>query len=207
MDSNDWHSQWETHAYNFKDGRAHIDFQQLGMQLDPTWRKGGIELIPGPGFGDFSHPTTRLVVKMMEGYVANHEILDVGTGCGILSLAAAALGAKQTFGIDIDPEAIEHAKVNARLNNFQKICRFGPLSAYRPKSNDILLMNMIRSEQKEAMPKQFKFAHAFTSGILEEEQDTYLQLAGSWGYHCASIMRDGGWLGFHLTPKDLLSSN
>lgn len=192
MDSNDWHAQWQLHAYNFKDGRARIDFQSLGLAS-----KRSLELLPGPGFGDYSHPTTRLVCKMMHAHVENRIVLDVGCGSGILSLAAVAFGARESYGIDIDREAIIHARENARLNGLQELCRFGPLAEFHPKESPILLMNMIRSEQKEALPRNISFEQAFTSGILESEREVYLALLAEWGYRCLKIEEYDGWLGFH----------
>ncbi len=76
-------------------------------------------LKPGPGFGDLSHPTTSLMLKLMKLNLASMQagaVLDVGSGSGILALAASLLGSGDVAGIDIDREANRHARKNARLN-------------------------------------------------------------------------------------------
>lgn len=186
----DWHSQWQQHAHGFKDGLAHIDFKELGIN-----QEGSIVLSPGPGFGDLSHPTTRLVLSMMSDHVAAKDVLDLGCGSGILTLSALAFGAKSAFGIDIDEDAIAHAAKNATLNDLP--AKFGK---NQPYTCDVLVMNMIRSEQKEAYealdPACKTYKHAFTSGILQEEREIYLELARSWGLYCLEERILDGWMGF-----------
>src|SRR5262249_1404863 len=81
---------------------------------------------PGRAFGTGLHQSTRLALWLMEEYLAEnpasfHRVLDVGTGSGILAMAARKLGAKEVFGTDIDPEAIEVALENAIPNNVTDI--------------------------------------------------------------------------------------
>jgi len=109
-----WDKQWELFSPNFKDGKAHIDLTPYGCPQI-------LQLYPGPGFGDLSHPTTRIVLRLMQPYIKDQAVLDIGCGSGILSLAAAAMGASQVDGYDIDPEAVEHAKKNATLNSLKRL--------------------------------------------------------------------------------------
>lgn len=176
----DWSLQWSQHGHNFFNGQVHI-----------ACGEKEIALIPGPGFGDFSHPTTRLVLQMMQPYIQNKTILDVGCGSGVLAIGACAFGAKSAHGIDIDLEAIEHANENAKANGFEEICTFSK----KAKNADILLMNMIRTEQQIAY-RGFKTTFAITSGILKEERELYLALTDSWGWKLVSEREEDGWLGF-----------
>lgn len=191
-DEINWHDQWAEHAYGFKDGYAHIILRELGIDSPEK-----ILLAPGPGFGDLSHPTTRLVLTMMPSHVADKTVLDVGCGSGILSLAAAKLQAKSVFGIDIDPDAVAHAQANSALNHLTDICQFAT-SAKKPAQ--ILLMNMIRSEQKQAftsLPEACRyFEIAITSGILKEDRDKYLEQTKEWGWKLLYEKKKAGWLGF-----------
>lgn len=193
----DWHDQWAKHAPGFKDGLAHIIFSQLGLPV-----KGSIVLTPGSGFGDLSHATTRLVLMMMCQHVAGQKVLDVGCGSGVLSLAAAHFGAKSVYGIDIDNEAICHACQNAALNNLTNFCHFGTIY---PERSDILLMNMIRSEQKAAynsLPDTHKRCKKiFTSGIMQEERSKYLEQTSQWGWKCVEERKKNGWLGFYFVGE------
>ncbi len=193
----DWVSQWQNHAFGFKDGLAHICFKDLGLD-----HEGSVKLAPGPGFGDLSHPTTRLVLSMMSSHVQNKHVLDLGCGSGILTLSALAFGATYVLGIDIDDAAINHATYNAALNGLAHKCHFGKTEEF---SSDVLVMNMIRSEQKEAYeslhPSAKNFSVAITSGILQEERELYLKQTRSWGLHCLEERNLDGWLGFKLVRK------
>ena len=181
MNSVDWEQQWALFAENFHDGKAHIN---LGNQV--------LKLKPGPGFGDLSHPTTALMLELMQGRIKDEIIFDIGSGSGILSLAAALLGAKKTYGIDIDPDAIEHSRANAELNGLEKKCLF---SMELPRSRAICLMNMIFPEQKGFGPERIKAKLWITSGILIKQKEEYLRQAQIWGWRLQELRTQDQWLG------------
>ncbi len=92
---------------------------------------------PGRAFGTGSHPTTRLCVGLLETYLQpGSRVFDLGSGTGILSLAAARLGAASVLGADIDPEAIRAARANARLNDLS-----GQLEFRLGTFEDVLVAN------------------------------------------------------------------
>lgn len=69
-------------------------------------------------FGTGSHPTTQIILSLLEKYLKpNAKVLDIGTGSGLLAVGAAKLGAEKIFAIDIDSNAVETAKITAKLNN------------------------------------------------------------------------------------------
>ena len=86
---------------------------------------------PGQAFGTGGHESTKLVLQMLERRSARHGlpsgVLDVGTGSGILAIAARMLGAKEVLGIDIEDESIEAFENNARRNRIRAglSCRLG----------------------------------------------------------------------------------
>jgi ribosomal protein L11 methyltransferase len=186
-----WHSQWKLFAPNFKDGKAHVD-------LSPYGSSTVLQLLPGPGFGDFSHPTTRLTLQLMAPHTQNQNVIDIGCGSGILSLAAAALGAKSVYGYDIDPDAVFHAKQNAALNSLAIDFEATPPPAIN--TNSILLMNMISSEQStawEAFLPTSKFpVRLFTSGILDQEN--YLSWAKHNHWTLVQALQENGWWAFEF---------
>jgi ribosomal protein L11 methyltransferase len=175
----DWEEQWRTFAHNFYEGKAHIDIRGKTLLLKP-----------GAGFGDLSHPTTALMLEMMESHVPDQSVIDIGTGSGILALASLLLGARSAHGIDIDSAAIAHAKENNKLNHLK-----ATFSKKIPQNPDaIYLMNMIVSEQREVKRPQGKLW--ITSGILSEQKESYLQQTEEWGWRPILIHEKAGWAGF-----------
>ena len=77
--------------------------------------------LPGAGFGDGSHPTTNLILENLEGLVENKIVVDVGSGSGVLSLAASKLGAKKIYSMEIDASSIDHMKKNVLINKINNI--------------------------------------------------------------------------------------
>jgi ribosomal protein L11 methyltransferase len=189
-----WETQWKLFAPDFKNGKAHLDLSPYGVSQT-------LELLPGPGFGDFSHPTTRLTLQLMASHVCNQTVIDIGCGSGILSLAASVLGAKNVYGYDIDPEAISHARQNAALNNSLAIFNENPPLNTSPHS--IILMNMISSEQKIAwasfLPSLNGPVRLFTSGILDCHRSHYLVWAQSNHWRLVQEHEQDGWLAFEFS--------
>jgi ribosomal protein L11 methyltransferase len=178
-----WEDQWSRFAHDFKDGKAHIKI------ADKT-----LLLLPGPGFGDLSHPTTQLMLDMMREKVQNESIVDIGSGSGILTLASLLLGAKSAIGVEIDKQAIKHAKKNAELNHLK--ARF--VKAVPKKiPPSIFLMNMILPEQVQVNPSQFNALANYwiVSGILSEQKRDYLQLTKNWGWKLKDEFCRDDWLG------------
>ncbi len=189
MTSVDWEEQWALFSENFYDGKAHIDLSRFGGS-------GHLLLQPGAGFGDLSHPTTYLMLEMLQTHAKNAPIIDIGTGSGILSLAALRLGAKTATGIDIDPHAIAHAQSNNALNQLHAHFSLSLPDSLPEKS--VFLMNMIFPEQKMVNPSQWNhFAKVWiTSGILKEQKAAYLKQTADWGWTLAKEHERQGWLGF-----------
>ncbi len=180
-----WEEQWAIHSPGFKNGFTTI----------PLSDSQSIQLLPGPGFGDYSHPTTKLMIEAMIGQVSGKSTFDIGCGSGVLSIAAAKSGAQDLYAIDICEEAIEHTKKNARFNDLN--ISFSP-----PKTKPVILMNMIFSEQKPAWATHcLPFDLLITSGILISNKAEYLNYANSQKWELLSQSESDGWLCF--TFKDL----
>ncbi len=156
LDEEDWAHAW----------KAYFKPQKIGSRIvvKPTWRKYQaaaddivIELDPGMAFGTGTHPTTALCVNMIEKYLGQGDsFLDVGTGSGILMIAAAKLGAGKLCGIDRDEVAVEVAANNLKLNQIDPDC-------YRLAAGNLL------AEINESY--QFVVANIFSHVILELLQD------------------------------------
>ena len=180
-DEIDWEKQWATYAPGFKDGKAHIQLPTQNI----------LELLPGPGFGDFSHPTTRLMVDLMSCFVEKETVFDIGCGSGILSLAAAKMGANKVFACDIDVAAEEHTRENALLNQVDVTMGVPPFC------KPVVLMNMIFVDQRSAWQEHRpSFKLLITSGILTTEKKDYLTYAYAQGWQLLHLASLQGWLGF-----------
>jgi len=187
-----WTEQWETFAPNFKEGKAYIDLSPYGKELS-------FPLIPGAGFGDFSHPTTQMSLELLASACPGRHVVDLGSGSGILSIAAYHLGAASVVGVEIDPDAIAHATQNARLNGAP--IPFIPLPKRFP-SNPLIVMNMISSEQEILLP--YLPEGSFTlivSGIIEGEEEVYLNRKLESGFILIKSLNLGCWNSFVLTKK------
>lgn len=199
LPSIDWELQWETHGLNFYDGHVHVDLEQFGSSKPSTLR-----LQPGPGFGDLSHPTTHLVLHLMSHLVPDHLFIDIGCGSGILTLAAVEMGATSAYGIEIDPQALEHAQLNAQLNGLEKKCHFYLTHDFKMKFDQpvVMAMNMISSEQQEAWLSLSSLHDQsgilITSGIRVEERSKYLRMAKEWGWSLTKEVIDGEWVAFQF---------
>lgn len=194
----DWETQWNTYGHDFHDGCAHIHLSEfLGNAPE-------LLLKPGPGFGDLSHTTTQLALKLlMQTLTQDVVVIDIGCGSGILSLAAALAGAKFVYGIDIDQEAVSHTQQNSLLNHVQNRCFFCLPNEFKwSHENSLILvvMNMIQSEQVIAwnsLPilKEQK-GQIITTGIRLEERENYLQQTIEWKWTMQKEVCQDDWCAF-----------
>jgi ribosomal protein L11 methyltransferase len=106
-----------------------------------------IELDPGMAFGTGTHPTTVLCIQALEKIVKNgDEVIDVGTGSGVLSIAAALLGAKHIRAFDLDEVAVTTARINIKLNKVNKtvdVSQNNLLDGVIEHSADVVVANIL----------------------------------------------------------------
>lgn len=118
MPETDWENSWQEHYPAVEVGENLI---VLPYWLAETDKSGRLPVILDPGltFGTGAHPSTQMVMEAMEQLVTpNSHCLDLGSGSGILSIAALRLGAQSAIGVDIDPKAEDIARENAAYNGF-----------------------------------------------------------------------------------------
>lgn len=183
----DWERQWEIHCPFFIEGEARIP---LGREI--------LRLRSGPGFGDLSHLTTRLMLGMMPSFVKGRVLIDIGCGSGVLGLAGLLMGAERVYAIDIDPEAIEHARENSRINGLESKISIRKSLPPIP-TGSLILINMILSEQKEVLAL-YPFLREFPalqSGYLLEQRD---QASALFHGQVAHEREEEGWMGSYIIP-------
>ncbi len=193
FDQIDWQDQWGS-----EDSTIIIDLKEYSNNSE-----NGFLMTPGPGFGDLSHPTTRLALKMMAPLVHGKYVIDLGCGSGVLSFAAMKFGAQGVCGIDIDVEALRHAKKNALLNEHGDSISFklpGEGVDIPKDASVLLVMNMIYKEQEQAW-NSLPEVHALkmdciTSGVLKQHQKLYLSLCEKRGWQLVDSRVEDKWCGF-----------
>lgn len=188
-----WENQWELHSPFYVNGKLEIALS------NSKGEQSTIYLDPGPGFGDLSHPTTQLMIEMLEKLpLENYTIIDIGCGSGVLSIAACSLGGKKILGIDIEEEAILHSRQNALLNDMKHIeFRKEIPSDNLDSSTNLFLINMTFEEQKNVFHAYPNLKGAFLiSGLLKEQKEAYLEI---FPYHpktTITCIEKDGWIGY-----------
>ena len=111
-----------------------------------------LRLDPGMAFGTGLHPSTQLCLAALARRLRRDDtVLDLGTGSGILSIAARLLGAGRVLGVDIDPKAVEVAGANAAMNGCHLELRAGELA---PGGGEAREPGALQSARDEARPDQ-----------------------------------------------------
>lgn len=159
------------------------------LWITPTWHEApdadaiNIALDPGLAFGTGSHPTTRLCLRWLDAHIqANETVLDYGCGSGILAIAAKKVGAGQTHGVDIDPQAMIASRQNAEQNGVD-IAFFLPDEV--PEGEyDVVIANILTNPLKALAPMLASRVRAggriALSGILAEQADDVAAIYAAW---------------------------
>ncbi|MFC0473448.1 50S ribosomal protein L11 methyltransferase [Halalkalibacter kiskunsagensis] len=117
----EWATAWKKYYKPVKVSSS-ITITPTWEEYEPTEDETIIELDPGMAFGTGTHPTTVLCIQALDKVIQGGEkIVDVGTGSGVLSIAAAKLGAKSTLALDLDYVAVESATQNVLLNRVEDV--------------------------------------------------------------------------------------
>lgn len=143
----DWANAWKEHYRPVRAGRR-VVARPPWAEYDPAPGEIVVELDPGMAFGTGTHPTTRLCLLALEDELhSGDRVLDVGTGSGILAIAAAKLGAARVDAVDTEPVAVRSARENAERNGVADRVRVeaGTAGASGPfrDTYDVVLANII----------------------------------------------------------------
>lgn len=196
-----WAEKWKEFFVPRKVGRR--------LVVAPSWERyeaaeGEVVLTidPGQAFGTGTHETTRLCLGFLEdvfdSFPPPRRVLDIGTGTGILGIAAARLGAEWTLGIDTDPRAAEVAADNAGINGVSE--RFAstsrPLSAAEG-TYDLVVANIIAEilidMKDEIISRCDAGGTLILSGILDEKSEWVEDEFRSAGARLIERKTDGQW--------------
>ena len=196
----DWLETWKQYFKPFRAGKS--------LVIKPTWESYAaqpgdkvIEIDPGMAFGSGKHETTAMCLELLEQELrGGEEVIDVGTGSGILAIGAALLGARHVLAIDIDPDAVRVAKENIVHNGFEdRITAVrGDLLKDRSAVCDVCVANIIADIICAfASPLRAKIRPGGTfiaSGIIKEREDEVVRAVTEVGYRVAEVRRRGEWV-------------
>lgn len=200
----DWAENWKQYYKPFRVGGS--------LVVKPTWEsyepQAGdviIQLDPGMAFGTGTHETTYMCLELLEKHLAHGmRVMDVGTGSGILAIAAAKLRAGSVLAIDIDPDAVKVAKENVELNGVsggvKVVC--GDLVKGEAMACDLAVANIVADAicmlagplTRHLLPGGLLIC----SGIIKEREQDVLDAAQQAGYALAERAAKGEWVALCL---------
>lgn len=198
----DWATSWKEHFYPEKISDQFV--------VKPTWREYKIqanekviEMDPGMAFGTGTHPSTFLAVQALEEIGSKQlNMLDVGTGSGILAIAGAMLGIPKVTAVDIDSVAVKVATENVLINKVQKqvqVMRSDLVQKIKDKGQkfNLVCANIIAEiilMLVPDLPDVVEDGGYFVgSGIITERFDQVRTALEEKGFHLIRIYREGEW--------------
>ncbi len=195
-----WNEEWERSIQPIQVSDRFV--------ITPSWHpvtdsaKTVIIIDPKMTFGTGYHETTRLMIRMMEQYVRpDTTVLDVGTGTGILAIAAVQLGAARAVGIDIDEWSMDNGIENAQRNHVADRIdiRIGSMDVVTESSFDVILANIIRNTILELLDEMLaKIALKGTilfSGLLTTDREIITDALSKRGFNVITVLQENDWIG------------
>lgn len=198
----DWEESWKKYYHTFKIGQR--------LVIKPSWEEyqlqAGdvlIDIDPGMAFGTGSHASTRFCLNFIDQFVTGGEsIIDAGCGSGILSIAAAKLGAQQIFAMDFDSVAVRIARDNVALNGLDDVIQVqvGDIVNDLPEREvDYILANITAEVVNLLIPEAVQRLHPggymFCSGIIESRWPGVQQQLEAHGMVIEKLLQESEWVG------------
>jgi ribosomal protein L11 methyltransferase len=210
LEDKDWANAWKEHYHPFRIGQH--------LLIQPTWSKPDvagpddlvIQLDPGMAFGTGLHPTTQMCLQALEDHVqADARVLDVGTGSGILAIAAARLGASRVLGVDVEPLAVVTASENIRQNGVSATvqARQGELSTVSERNWDIVVVNILAPviinllSGAELLDYVAEGGNLLLSGIIDEQADAVEKALIAAGGVVVTTLNVRDWVTIVARPR------
>lgn len=206
VDGDDWIEIWRKHYRPIELGN---------VLICPAWierkpKEGQVEIIidSNMAFGTGEHETTSMVISLMQNYVKNAEtVIDVGTGSGILGIAAAKLGAKKVVMTDIDYVAVKSAKHNCEINGVADRCEVDLNNLLDDKNitGDLVLANITADVLlilSESIPSRVKNGGVLImSGIIKSRVNEVIDRYSAIDFELVQRKDEGEWIALVMKKK------
>lgn len=204
----DWINNWKEYFHQF-----YVD----DILIKPSWEETKpedqdkllIQIDPGTAFGTGMHETTQLCIRQIRKHLTKEtELLDVGTGSGILSIISLKLGAKHARGTDLDPCAAEAVRENLKANGIDpssfdlylgnliddpSVQEWAGLERY-----DMIVANILAEVLVPLTPVVFRHLKPggiyITSGIIDDKEDLVVKTVKDCGFELLEVTRQGEWV-------------
>ncbi len=201
IDEEDWANAWKKHYRPLRVGRRLVILPV--WETPPAVEKEAIiiRLDPGLAFGTGLHPTTRLALQLLEEALQpGMRVLDVGTGSGILAIAAALLGARHVVATDIDPQAVTAARKNVLENQVEEHVEVREGSFPTDETFDLVIVNILPHVILNLLDQGLwrtvdEGGHLLLSGITEARETDIMLAVSARGGHITKRIREGDWVG------------
>ncbi len=205
VDDTDWNENWKKYFKAFEIGER-LAICPSWEQYDNRENRTVISLDPGAAFGTGSHATTSLCLEVLEKNVTESTtVLDIGTGSGILAIAADLLGAKSSIGVDIDAQSVKTAIQNAEINGVSEKTEFivGDLADKISGKYDVVCANIVADVVMRLFDNVADYMKddgiLIVSGIIDIRADEVEKSAAEHGFKiCESLTREE-WHAYVLT--------
>ncbi|NLY53705.1 MAG: 50S ribosomal protein L11 methyltransferase [Firmicutes bacterium] len=198
VEDTDWATVWKEFYKPVAVGEKLL-IKPSWEEIKPTDRLV-IELDPGMAFGTGNHPTTTMCLDILERYIRGGErVIDVGCGSGILSIAAARLGAAEVEALDYDPVAVRIARENVAINKVegQVSVRESDLLQAASGPADIIVANIIARIIIELTPAVKAFLRSdglfIASGIIGERREQVIATLAEHDFQVIEELSESDW--------------
>lgn len=204
----DWINNWKQYFHQFTIG---------DVLIIPSWEEAGPEdkdkmilhIDPGTAFGTGMHDTTQLCIKALRKFITpKTELLDVGTGSGILAILSLMFGAKKAVGTDLDPCAVDAVRENMEANGIDPkdfTMMIGNIITEKEIQDkvgyeryDIVVANILAQVLVELTPvivRQLKKGGIYiTSGIIDDKEETVVSAVRAAGLEVLEVNHQGEWV-------------